>query len=97
MVTSPNGTRFDVEVKGVGSLAAIGSGRRSRRATTCIVLAVVARGAPNRFFVMTQKEINDAIAELRAGAEAGRYKAIDGIERYVAKPHEDKWTEKLPA
>jgi hypothetical protein len=96
MVTSPNGTRFDVEVKGVGFLRGDWFGTpKPTREHLYYVLAVVARGAPNRFFVMTQQEVNDAIGALRAEAAAGQWKVIDGIVRSAAAPHEEKW-EKLP-
>jgi hypothetical protein len=44
---------------------------------------------------MMQQEVNDAIGALRAEAEAGQWKAIDGIVRSAAAPHEDEW-EKPP-
>jgi hypothetical protein len=100
MAVSPNGVRLDVEVKGVKSARDEWFVKPIEpREGLYYVLVIVEpvtekRNAPNRFFVMTQQEVNAAIDRFRAEA-AGR-KWIDGVTQDEAEPHENKWKEKLP-
>jgi hypothetical protein len=64
MVISPSGQPFSVDVKGLSSRNGWIVRRQEPRAGLFYVLAFVARDKPNRFFVMTQQQVNGEIAAL---------------------------------
>lgn len=88
MVISPKGASFSVDVKGLY--------RRNWWLVTpkaldpglYYVLAFVPDDAPNRFFVLSQQQVN---AEIAAGPDT-----FQGLAWAAALPHEGAWENVLP-
>ena len=86
MVVSPRGQSFSIDVKGVSSRSGWLVHSHAPRDDLFYVFVIVPRDKPNRYFVMTQQEVNDAIADR---ASRGSYPS--GFLFPVVKPHENRW------
>lgn len=86
MVISPTGRPFSIDVKGVSARSGWLVRRHEPRGDLFYVLALVPKDKPNRYFVMTQKQVNDAV-DYRA--RLGSYPS--GFLWSVAEPYENKW------
>ena len=73
MVTSPGGVSFGIDVKGLYKRNFFVLKPKERRADLFYVLAFVPNDAPNRFFILSQEQANQAVAE---GQEHSRQLAI---------------------
>jgi hypothetical protein len=91
MVISPNRQRFSIDVKGASSRAGWLVRRQAPDDDLFYVFALVPKDKPNRYFVMKQQEVNNAIDDRAA---LGDYPS--GFLWPVVEPHEDKW-DILPA
>lgn len=105
MVSSPSGLSFGIDVKGLYKPNYWAISRKQERSDLLFyVLAFVPEGTPNRYFILTQAEVNAGIDEVieraRAGAAA---KGKDGawIDKFTAvswkyaTKFEDRW-DRLP-
>ena len=97
MAISPEQHRmFLVDVKGLSGKNYWQISRKEPRSDLFYVLALVPRGSPNEFFVMTQEAVNAGIAaefsRLRPEKQALGEKANRlGLRWGDAKPFADKW------
>jgi hypothetical protein len=87
MVISPNGQRFSIDVKGVKSRAGWLVRRHEPDDDLFYVFALVPKGKPNRYFVMTQQKVNEEIARRAKVAPT----TPSGFLWPVVEFHEDKW------
>ena len=105
MVTSPDGRRFGIDVKGSYKRNFWLVKKKPENVDIFYVLAFVPTGGVNRFFVMSQSAVNEAIeVEFARGrkvaAEQGRsdekVEQWPGVQWGIAEAHEDLW-ETLPS
>lgn len=96
MVVSPkNKTMFLVDVKGLYRVNPWVIKRKAKRDNLFYILAFVPTGQPNRFFVLSQRDINQHVkSELARLGRADDY-PMTGITFKQAIDHEDAW-EALP-
>jgi hypothetical protein len=99
MVISPTGKQFGIDVKGVYKRNFFPVKPRTPRDGLFYVLTYVPTDEPNQFFVMTQRQINDAIQtnwdkyRTKHGlplSDVSENK-FPGVEWNLAKPYLDKW------
>lgn len=104
MVSSPDGVSFGIDVKGLYKRNFWAVRKKPDRADIFYVFAFVPEGAANRYFIMTQAQVNAGIdmefAKARASAEAkGRevnwVDKFPGVSWAYAGGFEDLW-EQLP-
>lgn len=87
MVHSPAGASFGVDVKGPYKRNFWAVSKKADRPDVLFyVLAFVPEGAPNRYFILTQAEVNAGIDEVAAKAQASA----------IAKGKDGPWTDKFP-
>ena len=100
MVSSPAGVSFGIDVKGLYKRNFWAVRPKPESADIFYVFAFVPDGKPNRFFIMSQAEVNAGIAAeyeraRRAAAVKGRtYPEIDpfpGVAWASAESFEDGW------
>lgn len=91
MVISPSGRSFSIDVKGNSSRNGWLVRRHDPSDDLFYVFALVAKDQPNRFFVMSQQAVNEAIDDR---TKLGDYPS--GFLWSVVEPHEDK-CDVLPA
>jgi hypothetical protein len=99
MVISPNGRQFLVDVKGQYKRNFWPVRKKERRGNLFYVLALVPRGESNRFFILTQDQANNGIADDLMHAKArrkakgleGEPRDFPGIEWKFAEQFADKW------
>lgn len=105
MVFSPEGKAFVIDVKGLYKRNFWAVRKKPEKADVFYVFAFVPEGAPNRYFVFTQSEVNAGIDEEHSRAEAAavaKGKSRNWVDKFpgvswkYAERHEDKW-EELPA
>ena len=104
MVVSPKGAQFSIDVKGLYKRNFWVVKPKAERADLHYVLAFVPEGASNRFFVLTQAEVNlevprhlKQIAENRTakGLSIDKVGVMPGLSWAFAEGFENKW-ERLP-
>jgi|SRR5665213_1046782 len=97
MVVSPNGTQFLIDVKGLYRPNFWQVKPKARRDNLFYVLALVPDVGQNRFFVMTQKEVNNDIKNntdawrKRNPAKANMDDTRPGVSAKCAEKHENCW------
>jgi hypothetical protein len=97
MVVSPKGIQFLVDVKGLYRPNFWQVQPKKQRDNLFYVLALVPDVGQNRFFVMTQKEVNDDIKKntdewrTRDPARANMEDSRPGVSTKCAEQHEDRW------
>jgi hypothetical protein len=99
MVSSPEGHQFSVDVKGLYKPNFWLVQSKQARRDLFYVFAYVPKTQPNQFFVMTPRQVNEAIDEnwkkycikhQLAGAEADAIKnRMGGVEWKIAATHTD--------
>ena len=101
MVSSPDGVSFGIDVKGLYKRNFWAVRRKPERNDIYYVFAFVPEGAANRYFIMTQEEVNAGIdiefAKAQATGEAkGRptnwIDKFPGIAWSYAEKCEDRWS-----
>jgi hypothetical protein len=103
MVKGPQGTRFDIDVKGLYKKNWWTVSRKAPKEHLYCVFAFVPQGSQNQFFILSQDEVNDAIAKesaaARVRAEAkgaiSKFDQFPGVSWNAATAHKGKWC-KLP-
>lgn len=105
MVYSPGGRAFVIDVKGQYKRNWWVVREKPERADAFYVFASVPDLGPNRFFVLTQAEVNKGIREefdnararaLAKGRSANKAESFPCVAFRWAEPHENCWG-KLPA
>jgi hypothetical protein len=96
IVTSPKLARFQVDVKGLCKVNPWQVKRKPRREDLFYVLAYVPTDGNNRFFVMTQNLVNQAVHDRLTRLNRPDNYSRAGFNFDVALPYEDKWS-LLPA
>ena len=99
MVNSPNDTRFNVDVKGLYKPNFWLVHAKEKRGKLFYVLAFVPQGERNRFFVLTQDQVNKEVsADLEhartsrnAKGRGGEPSGFRGIQWGRAERFEDAW------
>jgi hypothetical protein len=91
MVISPSGQTFSVDVKGLSSRNGWIVRRREPHVGLFYVLSFVARDKPNRFFVMTQQQVNDEIDALLTRLDRPTNFPVTGFLFKRAEAYENKW------
>jgi len=86
MVYSPQGKAFVIDVKGLYKKNFWAVRKKPDKAGVYYVLAFVPQDAPNRYFILTQAQINAGIEAEFARAQAAA----------IAKGKADNWVEKFP-
>jgi hypothetical protein len=103
MVNSPTGTRFNVDVKGLHKRNFWLVQAKEKRERLFYVLAFVPQGEQNRFFVLTQNQVDKGISidleharDLRkAKGRPGEPSCMHGVQWKFAERFENAW-EVLP-
>jgi hypothetical protein len=104
MVVSPNERSFVVDIKGQYRRNVWPVRPKPPRDNLFYIFAFVpdAGDGPNRFFVLTQQEVNDSIAQgfeeyvSRDHARANVKDPMPGVSPIFADQHENRW-DKLPS
>jgi len=99
MVISPKGRRFSIDVKGQYKPNFWPIRAKTTTAGLFYVLTLVPEDAHNRFFIMTQSQVNEGIrADLEHGRLLRKAKGLKGepgefpgIQRKFAEKFEDAW------
>ena len=99
MVISPNGISFQIDVKGQYKPNFWPVHPKETSGTLFYVLALVPENAENRFFILTQKQVNEGIrVDLEYGRKLRKEKGLTGepgtfpgIQRKYAEGFEDAW------
>jgi len=104
MVISPEERSFNIDVKGLYKKNFWGVSEKPKSKSLFYVFAFVPDNEPNRFFVLTQAEVNTGVAqhiEKIKAARTARGKSIINAEKFPGLPwdlvqtHENSW-HKLP-
>ena len=104
MVISPKGASFNIDVKGLYKKNFWGVSEKPKSNSLFYVFAFVPDHAPNRFFVLTQAEVNAGVTQHIKDIKAARTakgKSIINAEKFPGLPwdfvqkHENAWR-KLP-
>jgi hypothetical protein len=104
MVSSPNDVAFGVDVKGLYKRNYWAVRPKPERADVFYVFALVPDAGQNRFFVLTQAEVNEGIeADLARARQSATAKGrapesiadFPGVAWSYAEKFEDRW-DKLP-
>ncbi|MGZ0071714.1 hypothetical protein ACT9ST_08410 [Sphingobium limneticum] len=105
MVYSPEGTAFVIDVKGLYKRNFWAVRRKPEKSDVFYVFAFVPAGSANRYFVMTQSEVNAGIdaefarAQIAAAAKGRDSNWVDkfpGVSWTYAEKFDGGW-DKLPA
>jgi hypothetical protein len=103
MVLSPAGQAFAIDVKGLYTRNAWAISPKTPRDDLYYVLALVPDDGVNRYFVLTQAEVNHEIEEefmratVRADAEGRTVANFPGFPFAPVEKYENRWKETLPA
>jgi hypothetical protein len=103
MVNSPAGARFNVDVKGLYKRNFWLVKAKEKHERLFYVLAFVPQGGQNRFFVLTQDQVDEGMrvdlenarARRKAKGRRGEPSDFHGVEWKFAEHFEDAW-EALP-
>jgi hypothetical protein len=103
MISSPSGVSFGIDVKGLYKRNFWTVRKKPEREDIFYVFAFVPDDGPNRYFVLTQAQVNEGIETdfTRARAAALARGIIDWVENFsgvawaFAEPFEDRW-DQLP-
>ena len=105
MVQSPNLMEFSIDVKGLYKRSFWIIERKPTRKNLYYVLAFVPKGDPNRFFVLSQADVDAEISQFlarsrangtRKGLSTEKVGIMPGLPFAIAERFENKW-EKLPS
>lgn len=96
MVVSPKGTPFLIDVKGLYKPTFWGVREQPSRKNLFYVFAHVPDDGANRFYILTQDQVNEGIKEYRAaglarGRTAEKVKLFPGVPWKFVQPHENAW------
>lgn len=100
MIYSPNGTAFVVDVKGLYKRNFWAVRKKPEKPDVFYVFAFVPDSAPNRYFILTQAEVNLAIdaeytkvqaAAVAKGSKTNWIDKFPGISWLNAEPSEGRW------
>jgi hypothetical protein len=95
VVSPETSTPFLIDVKGLYRRNSWLARRHPPKPNLFYVLAYVPVDEPNRFYVMTQEEVREAIeSDLRRLGRPDDY-PVTGVDWNLAQPHRDAWS-KLP-
>jgi hypothetical protein len=93
MVVSPQLRQmFLIDVKGLYRKNPWQVKRKAPRATLFYVLAFVPTGEPNRFFIMSQAQVNQSVRDELARLKRPDDYSFQGFNFAVALPHENAWS-----
>jgi len=104
MVCGPSGGSFGIDVKGLYKRNYWAVREKPERPDVFYIFTLVPEGAPNRFFILTQAEVNAGIREdlaraRRSAVEKGRspdaIADFPGVAWSYAEEFENRW-DKLP-
>ena len=104
MVISPKGTQFTIDVKGLYERNFWGVSNKPKKNSLFYVFAFVPNESSNRYFVLTQTEVNKGVQKHIEGIKKRRLEkgqSIEKSERFPGLPwslvekHENQW-DKLP-
>jgi hypothetical protein len=103
MVISPERSHFVIDVKGLYKKNWWSVSPKEPRGNLYYIFAFVPPGQPNQFFILSESEVNAAIAEessaarVRAAAKGGvsKFDQFPGVSWSAAAAHKGKWC-KLP-
>jgi hypothetical protein len=94
MVVSPcTKTMFLIDVKGLYRMNPWVIKRKPVRSNLFYVLAFVPNSQPNRYFVLSQKEINQYVESELARLKRPEDYPMTGITFMQGRAHEDSWAE----
>jgi len=105
MVSSPSGTDFSIDVKGLYKRNFWAVKKKSPIDHLFYVFAFVPDDKPNRYFILTQAEVNEGIDRVtavamegakRRGEEGNWTESFPGVAWPYAAEFESQW-DKLPA
>jgi hypothetical protein len=100
MVSSQNGSRFGIDVKGSYKRNVWLVKKKPENADIFYVFAFVPAGGSNRFFILSQADVNQGIeaefsraraAAALKGRSGDKIEAWPGVQWVFAEKYEDRW------